>query len=468
MLTIIAASLTSSVEAQNAAPRGTVQSELAALLSRVPKHTRVGVYVEELRSREVWYSSNASTPLKPASVLKLFTTAAAIEHLGADFVFETPAYLIDNELWIIGAGDPALGDERIEQRRGRGRMAFLDDWAAALRAKGVTSLRAVRLDDRVFDNVYRHPDWPAGQEEAWYQAPVGAFVVNNNCLDLRAIVEANGIRLAPIPPLCATLIENRAVRGRPHRPKLRRAPGADEFILSGNLDRNEQFGPTSCGNPTIFFGAALREGLSQRGIRIEGDIFRRSGGNDILAGRAPLRIERTPLRDVLWRCNRFSQNLFAECLIKSLGARNTGGFLIGVPGSWQRGTDVTLATLHTMGVDVRGMEIRDGSGLSHQNRASAAQVVAVLQAMARHRAAEMWYDSLAVGGEEGSMRRRFAGTPLEGRLRGKTGSIAGVSSLAGYIHRDDGNILVFAVLANGASSGELPNRIAMTLATAER
>lgn len=454
--------------AQNAAPRSSVQAELSAIVARVPKTTRVGVYVEELRSREVWFSSEATTPLKPASVLKLFTSAAAIEHLGADFVFETPLYLVDDELWVVGAGDPALGDERIAQRRGRDRMAFLDDWAAAIRAKGTSTLRAVRLDDRVFDTVFRHPDWPAGQEEAWYQAPVGAFVVNDNCLDLRAIVEAGGIRLVPIPPLCATLIENRAVRGRPHRPKLRRAPGADEFVLSGALDRSEQFAPTSCGNPTIFFGAVLREGLSQRGIRIDGDIFRRAGGHDVLAGRMPLLVERTPLRDVLWRCNRFSQNLFAECLIKSLAARNAGGFLIGTPGSWQRGAEVTLATLRSMGLDVSGLEIRDGSGLSHQNRATASQVVAVLQAMARHRAAETWYDSLAIGGEEGSMRRRFAGTPLEGRLRGKTGSIAGVSSLAGYIHRDDGGVLVFAVLANGPASGELPNRIALALATAPR
>lgn len=446
----------------------TLQAELEGILARVPKNTSVGVYVEELRSRTVRFSSDAAKPLKPASVLKVLTTAAAIEHLGADFVFETPAYLINDELWVIGNGDPSLGDERVEQRHNRPRMAFLDDIATAIKAQGKSSLSAIRLDDRLFDDTYRFPDWPAGQEEAWYQAPVGAFVVNDNCLDLRAIVDASGIRLTPLPPIGTALIENQAACGRPHKPKLRRLPGADEFVLSGTLDRSEQFASTTCGNPTTFFGAALREGLMQRGIQTQGDVFRRTGNNDALRGRQPIHVERTPLRDVIWRCNTFSQNLFAECLIKSLAARGAGGGVIGTPGTWQRGEEVMQAELRKMGVDTQGLEIRDGSGLSHTNRASAEQIVGVLQAMARHRAADMWYESLAVGGgEEGSMRRRFANSPLEGRLRGKTGSIAGVSALAGYIHRDDGVVFVFAVLANGPGAREVPNRIATALATAK-
>lgn len=446
------------------APRS-LQTQIDSLLAKLPQHTKAGVYAEELRSRKVWLSSEAAQPLKPASVLKVLTTAAAIEHLGADFVFETPLYLIDDELWVLGSGDPALGDERVEQRRNQPRMAFLDRWADSIKSRGVTTLKAIRLDDRVFDGVFRHPDWPAGQEEAWYQAPVGALVVNDNCLDLRVIVDSAEIRLAPLPPLTAALLENRLTRGRGNKPQLRRAPGADEFVLTGRADRSQEFAPTSCGHPTVFFGAALREGLSQRGIRVSGDIYRRSSGNEALAGQQPIFVERTPLSEVIWRCNTFSQNLFAECLIKSLAARNSGGFCIGAPGTWPRGAEVVQSTLRGMGIDTRGLEIRDGSGLSHSNRATAAQIVGVLQAMARHRSAEIWYESLAVGGEEGSMRRRFSNSPLEGRLRGKTGSIAGVSALAGYIHRDDGNVVVFAVLANGPAAGEIPNRIATLLAT---
>ncbi|MBL8880934.1 MAG: D-alanyl-D-alanine carboxypeptidase/D-alanyl-D-alanine-endopeptidase [Phycisphaerales bacterium] len=411
--------------------------------------------------------SEATLPLKPASVLKVVTTAAAIEHLGADFVFETPLYLIDNELWVIGSGDPGLGDERLEQRHNQPRMAFLDRWADAIKSRGITTLKAIRLDDRVFDGAFRHPDWPPGQEEAWYQAPVGALVVNDNCLDLRVIVDGGGIRLATTPPLAPTLIQNRLAPGRGSKAQLRRAAGADEFVLSGTIGRSDGFAPISCGNPTVFFGAALREGLAQRGIRVTGDIYRRSGTNDALAGQQPIYVERTALSDVVWRSNTFSQNLFAECLIKSLAARNSGGFLIGAPGTWQRGSEVVQATLRSMRLDTRGLEMRDGSGLSHSNRATAVQIVGVLQAMARHRAAEMWYESLAIGGEEGSMRRRFGNSPLEGRLRGKTGSIAGVSALAGYVERDDSSVVVFAVLANGPASGDIPNRIALALATAK-
>jgi D-alanyl-D-alanine carboxypeptidase/D-alanyl-D-alanine-endopeptidase (penicillin-binding protein 4) len=173
----------------------------------------------------------------------------------------------------------------------------------------------------------------------------------------------------------------------------------------------------------------------------------------------------TPLADVLWRCNTFSQNLFAECLLKSLAAYAPDGSRTGVAGSWSAGVAVLTRTLEPFGVDPRGVVFRDGSGLSHENRVSAAQVVQVLVAMHHHRHREVFVESLARPGEPGTMRRRYATEALRGRLRGKTGTISGVRALAGYITRDDGVQLAFALLTDGRVPSGLHARVAGILAT---
>ena len=107
---------------------------------------------------------------------------------------------------------------------------------------------------------------------------------------------------------------------------------------------------------------------------------------------------------------------------------------------------------------------RDGSGLSHDNRVTARQVVDLLGAMSRHPHAALYLDTLAEPGEDGSMRRRYTDKALVGRLQAKTGTIAGVSTLAGFIERPDGRKLAFAVLINGPGNSELIRKICVALA----
>jgi D-alanyl-D-alanine carboxypeptidase/D-alanyl-D-alanine-endopeptidase (penicillin-binding protein 4) len=171
----------------------------------------------------------------------------------------------------------------------------------------------------------------------------------------------------------------------------------------------------------------------------------------------------TPLPDALWRCNTFSQNLFAECLIKSLAAYEADGSRAGVPGSWEGGRQVLRRTLADLGVDLRGAEIRDGCGLSHDNRVTARQVVTLLRAMRKHDDFAIFHRSLAEPGQPGSMRRRYDVPELRGRLHGKTGTIRHVRTLAGYLERPDGTTLAFAILINGAESADTPRDLCRAL-----
>ncbi len=426
---------------------------------------RVGLLVVDLNSGRVRFESDADVLLKPASVLKLFTTAAALERFGPQFRFETRFHLRDGELVVLGGGDPSLGDDRLDARSGRSLAAHFDEWAGALRKRGVSSLRGIVLDDSRFDRQWRHPDWPADQALEWYQAPVGAFNLNDNCLDATVELGAAGPRLSLMPPLSEELIRSQLERGSKHAPRINRRIDGDIFEFSGPVSKSHSFGPTAAGDPTLFFADALRHALARRGIQSGARLVRQRVDPASLPAGSLLAQVSTPLPDVLWRANTFSQNLFAECLLKALVAYEPDGSPSGRSGSWDEGGAMLVRTLAGLGVRLERAQIRDGSGLSHENRVSARQVVALLRAMDRHRARGVFLDSLAVAGREGSMRNRYAA--LQDRVRGKTGTIREVSALAGYADAADGSRLVFAVLVNGPAS-ELPEQVVRVLCGVSR
>jgi D-alanyl-D-alanine carboxypeptidase/D-alanyl-D-alanine-endopeptidase (penicillin-binding protein 4) len=448
-------------------PPAELQEQLSALLAKVPKGTRVSLAVAEAATGAQWFAYEADTPLEPASVQKLFVTAAALERFGPKFKFETRAYLRGDELWVVGSGDPGLGDQRLAERHGEPMDGLLDEWAAALRSRGATSLSKVVLDDTVFDAEIRHPDWPDSQEDRWYQAPVGGLNLNDNCLDVTVAVRGRAVELRLQPDVGPGLVHSTLTRGKKQRPVLKRPAGSDVFQLSGTVATGGPLDPVAVNDPTIFFAHALQRALEKHGVTIQGDIVRRQLRESDLAQATLLGTHTTDLADVLWRCNTFSQNLFAECLLKSLAAYEPDGRRSGVAGSFERGQAISRAVLDHLGIGLSGAELHDGSGLSHQNRATASQFVELLVRMRRHPQAEVFLESLARAGEVGSMQHRYSDPLLRGRLRGKTGTLAGVHTLAGYLTRPDNTVLAFALLINGKTSPDLPLQICRTLVTAK-
>lgn len=450
-----------------AEPAAAVRQALSSVLATVPTDTHVGLVVLDADDGETWFARDARRPLKPASVMKLFVTAAALDRFGPNFTFETRLYLRNDELLVLGGGDPALGDPRIAARHGVVHQREFDRWARRLRQRGLTRLETIAIDDTIFDRQHRHPDWPVDQESAWYQAPVGGVNFNDNCLDAALSLASGRIELALTPDLPESFYRTALRASTKHAPLARRAPGEDVFEFSGPVARSDRFRAISAARPTVFFGFALQQGLQARGITVSGPTVRRRLGPALLANAELLETHTTSLRDVLWRCNTFSQNLFAECLLKSLAAYDSRGVRTGSAGSWEAGARVLESTLRGLGLELDGAVFRDGSGLSHQNRVTAEQVARLLVLMWDHPRREYYLESLAESGQEGTMRRRYDTPALRGRLRGKTGTIAGVRTLAGYVSRNDGQNLVFALLVNGNAPPTLPKQVAEALVTAD-
>ncbi len=444
----------------------TLADQLDRVLNGVSKNADLGLVVADADSGAVLYDRHGDVPLKPASVQKLFVTAAALERFGPNFQFETRFYTSGDELWVVGAGDPGFGDERLEQRRDRPLDRLWDDLVAALRNRGLTAVSRIVLDDAVFDTDARHPDWPENQADRWYQAPVGGLNINDNCLDATVLLRNGGVELQLRPELPPAALDNQLRRGKKHRVVIRRAAKSNVIQVTGTAASGGALDPVAVGDPTLFFAQALKQALDRRGLAVRGDVVRRTLAEAEVASATIVATHRTGLPDVLWRCNTFSQNLFAECVLKALAAYEPGGRRSGTPGSWETGRGVLTATLAQLGVETTGAIFRDGSGLSHENAATAAQFVHLLVRMRRHPHADVFFQSLAEPGKLGSMQRRYDDPALRGRLRGKTGTLAGVHTLAGYITTPDGRTLAFALLLNGPAGQELALRVCRVLAAA--
>lgn len=443
-----------------------VGRRLAKLLTELPKGTNLGLAVVDCDDGTTWFATHPRVPLKPASVAKLFVTAAALERFGPDFAYETRLYTRGDELLVLGSGDPGLGDQRISRRHDQPLHGEFNEWAQALKSRGITTLKNIALDDTVFDRQHRHPDWPDDQAQAWYQAPVGGLNFNDNCVEAGITVRAGRVSLSLKPDLPPSFFRNALKVSARHEPVAKRSPGQDVFEFRGPVARSDQLAPISVGRPTVFFGYALQHVLEQHGVSVAGQIVRREITPATLADAELLDLRTTMLRDVLWRANTFSQNLFAECLLKSLAAHGADGTRSSTAGSWEGGVRVLEATLRGLGLDLDGAVFRDGSGLSHANRVSAEQIVQLLLIMRRHPHGDHFAESLAEPGKDGTMRRRYASPALRNRLRGKTGTIRGVRTLAGYVTRADGTTLAFALLVNGSGPSSLPTRVAEALVEA--
>ena len=450
------------------AARGNIDTQVREMIQAADlRQTVVGLMAIDARSGRIIVAVNPDEPMIPASNMKLITTSAALGLLGADFTFQTELRLVNADpmaadLVIKGDGDPALGDPKLLGEQDLDAALLLDRWVAAARDAGVRRVRTLLIDDRVFDRQFVHPDWPVEQLNRWYCAEVGGLNFNDNCLDLYPQPTVSGqapaVRMLPEAPFIEVI--NRAVTGKVDTFWISRPPDANVMTYRGKV-KTRRTSPVyvTVHDPPLFFAQLLAHRFDRAGIHVES--IRRVGlEHEPPRGRTLTRVV-TPLPTVLARCNKDSQNLFAEALLKRLGHEFTG-----TAGSWANGAAAVRRILsHTLGARSAGIAIADGGGMSRRNRVSPRLLVEVLAAAYRDaETGPVFLASLAVGGEDGTLRSRL-GQRMHGRVHGKSGYIRGVSCLSGYLVFDgqtngsDQHVVAFALLFNGFQAPVYPYQL---------
>jgi D-alanyl-D-alanine carboxypeptidase/D-alanyl-D-alanine-endopeptidase (penicillin-binding protein 4) len=417
----------------------------AALRQPALREARIGVLVSEQRSGRVLYERGPDRALIPASNLKILTAIAALSAFGPAHRFVTEVFadaLPDAEgsvdvLAIRGGGDPALTSEQYWRL------------AADLRLLGVRRVRnGLLLDASAFDGERWHPSWGRTSARAYY-GPVAALAANYSAFS--ATVKAGSqsgdpVRVLLDPPVAYLRLNNRATTGgRKAATSLvvdRKLAGhAEEVVVSGVVRAAGESKPynRSVLDPVRYAGSVLRAQLEANGIAVEGE-DRLGVVPDSMV--SLLEFEGKSLADVVQLFLKYSNNAMAEMIVKALGGRDSG------VGSWPAGIAAVRAELERLGIDIAGLSIVDGSGLSYQNRVTPRTLVSALRvARDSFGFGPEFVAALPIAAADGTLEKRTG--DAADRVRAKTGLLTRITSLSGYAMSAGGRPLAFSILVNG-------------------
>jgi D-alanyl-D-alanine carboxypeptidase/D-alanyl-D-alanine-endopeptidase (penicillin-binding protein 4) len=441
----------SAAEAGGPPPESAARADLAerldqALDVRALRRARISAYVVRAVDGKVLFERSPDRALTPASNMKILTGMAALQTFGPTHRFET-RILSDSLpdaagevrlLYLRGGGDPVLNSE---------------DWwrlASDLRSRGLRRVRGdLILDDHYFDAARWHPDWGRTSSRA-YHAPVGGLTANYGAFSVTVRpgpAPGDPVFVAVDPPVAYLSVANRARTGYVgQRSTLvvdRVVGGSGEIVqVDGAIaaDAGVRTYYRSVLDPTRYAGAVLRLQLAAVGIAVDGDVRVGSVPDEAV----PLYVfQGRPVGEIVRLFVKFSNNAVAESLVKSMGAHATGA-----PGSWKNGVPAYRAALESLGLDLKGLRIVDGSGLSYRDKLTPRALVDALRiAWSSFRIGPELTSALPIANGDGTLEKRMGEAP--GRARAKTGLLSRVTSLSGFAELADGETAVFSVLTNG-------------------
>ena len=407
---------------------------------------RLGVQVETL-SGEVIVSREGDRFFVPASTLKLLTSAAVLTELGPEYTLQTSVLRNLNvdgtsALVVVGGGDPSFDQANFE--------ALADQ----LILRNIGPVNTLYGNESAFPGAIVNPNWEWEDVQAGYGAPVNALILNENEIGLSLVPQGIG------EPLQVVWDEPRQGDGwRIENYSTTVAAGEAEFVSVGrDLGRPvlRVGGQLIAGSapetaaiaephPGQAFLNTLQRTLERRGL----DVEQTQLAPQPTDGDWPplLTIESPPLADLLIPTNQNSNNLYAEALLKTLGRRQ-----LNATDATEAGLTIARQTLQTLGVDLSGIVMVDGSGLARKNLVTPEAMVDVLQVMARSPYATTYRNSLAVAGVSGTLRNRLRDTPAAGRLYGKSGAISRNFALAGYLEPPNYAPLAFNIVINNINA----------------
>jgi D-alanyl-D-alanine carboxypeptidase/D-alanyl-D-alanine-endopeptidase (penicillin-binding protein 4) len=426
-----------------------LRRKLADLVRRAG--SGVAVHVADLDEGTWLFDQNGAARLNPASNQKVLTAIAALELLGPDYRFETRLVRDGDALVLIGDGDPSL------QIQGLHALA-----SKALAAGALAGVRRIVIDERAFSPERFGPGYeePPGPGPS-YLAPSGALSLSFNTVEttVRADGTTVNVEVTPASGHVTVVSRARARRGRELEVTSACEDGRTTLTVTGAAPRRATTVRRRICDPGMFAGEAFAAVVQELG----GPLLPVERGAASAHAREVATQVSPPLSQILASALKYSNNFTSEQVLRTLGRRMSGE-----PGSWDNGRAALAAFWRAAGNDPRELQPENGSGLSLRGRVSARGLVRVL-ALARDEgaAAAAIVPALAGAGGEGTLRLRMPAG--RGRVRGKTGTIGGVSALSGIAATPDGRrALGFSVLINGKNlamtrSRRLQDRIVLAL-----
>jgi serine-type D-Ala-D-Ala carboxypeptidase/endopeptidase (penicillin-binding protein 4) len=442
----------------------TLQSEIRQrLFSPAVRRGRVGVKIVTLGSGKVVFEQDSEKYFMPASNMKNFTVATALERLTPDFRMITSVYaaempdsqgIIRGDLRVMGRGDISLSGTFNNGDVYKG----IDNLADRIIAAGVKRIEGSIVGDESYFSGNAIPaTWEWDDLQWYYGAEISALQVNDGAVALTVTPGPAGyacsVALNPVNSLIQ-VINLCTTSGSRRNIQINKRLDRNIIEITGTMPVGDLGfrGNVTVSRPADLFVSLLKQRLEAKGVTV-------TGGTRLQPARVTgdpaqveiARFESPPLAQIAAMTMKPSQNMYTETLLWTLGEQV--GRKNGQTGdSAQLGIAVVKDFLKQIGIPEDGIMVYDGSGLSRHNLVTPAAVTALYSYMARQsRYSQAWRDSLTIGGVDGTLSNRFKGTAAAANIRGKTGTINQVSALSGYLTTAAGEPLVFSIIVNGVA-----------------
>jgi serine-type D-Ala-D-Ala carboxypeptidase/endopeptidase (penicillin-binding protein 4) len=416
-----------------------------------------GILIVDPETGDTLYSRNAGKLFMPASNMKILTSATALAQLGPDYKYRTVFAArgaisngtLNGDLLVIGRGDPSVSDHMLHDA-----MIPLRSIADSLAARGIHHVagRVVAAGNAFPSEVFGF-GWTYDDFEDSYSAPIDELLFNEGFSELHVHAGArpgDPVRVDVKPARSFPIVRNQATtiaaptgdwrRGRGDGLHAHKDSTNWDVVLDGQIAAGDSAViEVTHHDPDVAYVAAVREALRDKGITID-----ESASTDTTARVDTLAtLSSPPMSEILKALLKPSQNQIAEMLFRTVALEKYGA------GRTDSARSIVGAQIASWGAAVPSEAvIRDGSGLSRYDYISPRTVVRILDAMRRSQYFTTYYDALPIAGIDGTIRNRMKGTPAQGNVHAKTGSVALARSLSGYVTTADHHMLIFSFLAN--------------------
>jgi serine-type D-Ala-D-Ala carboxypeptidase/endopeptidase (penicillin-binding protein 4) len=437
-------------------PRGVseLSADFASMINNRVRSGKFGVMVVSLTRGDTLFAHGAGDMMQPASTMKLYSTAAALDRFGPEHVFSTDVLrdaprdsasassgVVNGNLYLRGDGDPSMSS-----RFWKDPNYPMTTLARSVVAAGVKQVKGdLVYDASAFDDQKIPDGWKTKYLGAAYAARVSALSLNENVVWVAVRPEGGSARVELEPASTAIPLTNnvRVVRGSGGRIVARQS--GDGIVVSGTVGSNS--GPLRYSlvvpDPAMFTAGALHAALKAAGVTVDGTVK---------PGKTPANAVRVaaftspPLSQIISEMNRESINVVAELLFRDAARASAPGGM--------SSADAGLANLREflskkVGVDPATINVSDGSGLSTLDSLTPRNMIHLLSYAHRGPWSSAFHGSLPVAGESELLRRRMRSTPAQGNLHAKTGTTDTVIGLGGYVTAKNGEIIAFSFLYNG-------------------
>ena len=417
-----------------------------------------GILAVNLRTGRTIIDYHADRHLVPASNTKLYTAAAALALLGADYRFYTPILAtgpvvegqLQGDLVVVGIGDPSWS----ARMRDDDATSVFAGWADSLRQRGIESISGDIVGvDALFDGLPFGYGWMWDDEPFRFGAPISALSFNDNMVAIKILPRPGQTPELELHPVTSylTIHNNLTTLDTLNNPdsleadwELDRLRGSSHVYLDGISRPDTIETGAAVENPPLFTAHVLKEVLEREGLAIAGEAvgFARYGPHRDpleLAGDTLFMFVSPALGEVIHEMNKESVNLLSEMLLRSLASDVEGG------ASAEAGLRRARPVWAALGVDTTTIRLVDGSGVSHINRVTPRSTVALLTAM---QGDSTFFHSLPIAGVDGTLEDLMTDSPATGRVFAKTGTLTSARALSGYLVQAGGDTLAFSIMAN--------------------